>query len=69
MAILFNLLEQLYVRGSLSNVESLLVDIGTGYFVEKASQPTPYYSPLLLQLLPHTHSERERERESREMYD
>lgn len=35
--ILVPLTSSLYVPGKLSNVETVIVDVGTGYFVEKVS--------------------------------
>jgi len=32
------LTNSLYVSGTVDNVESLLIDVGTGYFIEKSSQ-------------------------------
>jgi prefoldin alpha subunit len=37
------LTNSLYVPGSIANVESLLVDLGTGYFIEKSQEQTQQF--------------------------
>jgi Prefoldin subunit len=37
------LTSSLYVHGTLTNTAEVLVDIGTGYFVEKARPYYPYF--------------------------
>lgn len=46
--ILIPLTSSLYVPGRLKDTDNVIVDVGTGYFVEKVSLPL---SPLLLLLL------------------
>jgi hypothetical protein len=36
--IILNLIQYLYVPGKLSNVNKVIVDVGTGYYVEKVSR-------------------------------
>lgn len=38
-AVLVPLTNSLYVKGELSNTESVLVDVGTGFLIEKVSSP------------------------------
>jgi hypothetical protein len=37
-----------YVKGKMTNVDSVLVDIGTGYFVEKVVIFMPYFTSYFL---------------------
>lgn len=40
-AVLVPLTNSLYVKGELSNTETVLVDVGTGFLIEKVSEERP----------------------------
>ena len=45
-AILIPLTTSLYVPGKLADFESVIVDVGTGFYVEKVEVPAPDFSEL-----------------------